>query len=229
MGANIDRSSRNTLQEYNTMDDNRSVLEVQRSERERSNLSDLGLNRITPINPYQATEEFLIELWNNLASQDYAFDDFTRGDMKQFLAGMLDPGSLHFSIDTRGYIVVRNLHLSDNAYLHYAIWDKTMKFNEILQCGYEVVNFLFSQLKAARITASIPAYNTNAAKFATMLGFKFEGEIRNGIVFHEKHYHVRLYGILHSEWLNSRYNHARRTKHESVVDINNLSSSSYIS
>lgn len=228
MGANIDRSSRNTLQEYNTMDDDGSFSEMQRSERERSNFSELGLNRITPINPNKVSEEYLIQLWRNLASQDYAFDDFTRGDMKQFLAGMLDPGSLHFAIDTRGYIVVRNLHLSDNPYLHFAIWDRDMKFSEILQCGYEIVNFLFAKIKVERITASIPSYNTNAAKFATMLGFKFEGEIRNGIVFHGKHYHVRLYGILHSEWLNSRYNHARRTKHESVVDINDLSSSPHI-
>jgi hypothetical protein len=210
------------------MDKDSSLLEVQRSQREHNNFSNLGLKRITPINPNTATEEFLVKLWKNLSSQDYAFDDFTRGNMKLFLEGMLDSGSLHFAIDTRGYIVVRNLYLSDNPYLHYAIWDKTMKFTEILQCGYEVVNFLFSQIKVQRITAAIPSYNTNAGKFATMLGFKFEGELRNAVVHHEKHYHVRLYGLLHSEWLTSRYNHARRTKDNWNVDVNNLGGGTHI-
>lgn len=202
------------------------VLEMQRGQRERKDLSNLGLERITPINPATATEDELVTLWRNLSSQDYAFDDFSRGDFKLFLGGLMDPGSLHFAIDTRGYIVVRNLQLSDNPYLHYAIWDDKMKFNEILKCGYEIVNFLFKQLKVERITAAIPSYNTNASKFATMLNFRFEGELRNAIVHHEKHHNVRLYGILRNEWINVRYNHARRTKHEQHID--DLSSSSYV-
>lgn len=210
------------------MDSNNGVHEVQHSQRERKDLSHIGLKRITPINPTAASKEELLTLWDNLSSQDYAFDDFTRGNMHLFLGGLLDPGSLHFAIDTRGYIVVRNLQLSDNPSLHYAIWDRNMKFNEILQCGYEIVNFLFAQLKAARITATIPSYNPNAAKFATMLNFRFEGELRNAIVHHEKHYNVSIYGILHSEWINVRYNHARRTKSEHLVDVDHNSSSSYI-
>jgi hypothetical protein len=210
------------------MDSDNGIHEVQRSERERENLRNLGLNRITPINPATATREELITLWENLSSQDYAFDDFTRGNMHMFLEGLLDPGSLHFAIDTRGYIVVRNLQLSDNASLHYAIWDRSMKFSEIIQCGYEVINFLFSQIKVERITAMIPSYNPNATKFATMLNFRFEGEIRNGVVHHEKHHNVRIYGILRSDWINVRYNHARRTKSEKHVDVNDLSSRAYI-
>lgn len=200
------------------MDNNGSVHEMQRGERERVNLLDLGLTRILPINPHAVSEEYLRWLWKNLSTCDYAFDDFTRGDFKLFLAGLLEPSSLHFAIDIRGYIVARNLQLSDNAYLHYAIWDRTMKFSEIIQCGYEIVNFLFKQIKCERITASIPAYNTHATKFATILGFKFEGELRNAVVHHEKHYHVRLYGLLRTDWLNSRYNHASRTKHHQLVD-----------
>jgi hypothetical protein len=210
------------------MDSNNGFSEMQRSFGTRRDLSDLGLKRIAPINPGTASEQYLLELWANLATQDYAFDDFTRGNMNMFLEGLLDPGSLHFAIDSRGYIVVRNLQLSDNASLHYAIWDRAMKFSEILQCGYEVVNFLFSQLKVERITATIPSFNSNASKFATMLNFRFEGEMRNAIVHHEQHYNVRLYGILRSEWINVRYNHARRTKSENLVDINNLGSSTLV-
>jgi hypothetical protein len=210
------------------MDKLSSISEMQRSWGKRRDLSNLGLKRITPINPGVASEDYLFELWRNLSSQDYAFDDFTRGNFQLFLEGLLDPGSLHFAIDSRGYIVVRNLQLSDNASLHYAIWDKNMKFSEILQCGYEIVNFLFSTLKVERITATVPSYNENAAKFATMLNFRFEGEIRSGIVHHEKHYNIRLYGILRSEWINVRYNHARRTKSENIIDINHLSSSPYV-
>jgi hypothetical protein len=210
------------------MDKYNGLSEVQRSQREHRDLSDLGLVRLTPINPSVASEEYLLELWRNLSSQDYAFDDFTRGNRQLFLEGLLDPGSLHFAIDSRGYIVVRNLQLSDNASLHYAIWDRSMKFSEILQCGYEIINFLFAKLKVERVTATIPSYNENAAKFATMLNFRFEGEIRHGIIHHEKHYNVRLYGILRSEWINVRYNHARRTKSENIIDINHLGSGTYV-
>lgn len=192
------------------MDEDTGFFEMQHVERGSQDFRHVGLAKLTPINPQGLTPEFFEWLWEKVSSQDYVFDDFWRGDRNAFAAQLLVPGSFHFVIDDRGYAVVRNLFKSDNAELHYVIWDKAMQFREIKQCGYEIVNWCFKYAKVARITAFVPTYNKNALQFATILGFKFEGCLRNGIVYHDKHYDVSIFGLLQSEWLTSRYNHAKR-------------------
>jgi hypothetical protein len=172
------------------------LLEEQRIVDERRRL--YHLERLTPINPNRYTR--MEWLWDNLKTQDYAFDDFGRGDVETFAMSLLDSGSLHFEFGEAGYAVVRNLRFSDNPSIHFCVWDRSVPFREILSAGRELVDFLFTTLKVARVTASCPVYNKQASKFAMMLGFKFEGVTRNGILFHEKHHNVEQFGILRNEW-----------------------------
>lgn len=194
------------------MDLDNGILEVQHSISERNRIRDLGFVKLTPFNPQTMTEQQVQWLWENMKTQDYAFDDFHRGSAELFAQSLFDRGSIFFLVDTdRGFVVVRNLYGSDNAELHYVVWDRTMTFREIVQCGYEIVNFLFKHLKVARITAPVPDYNKNAAKFTTLLGFKFEGCLRDAILYHERHYAINLYGFIRTDWLTStRYNNAQR-------------------
>jgi RimJ/RimL family protein N-acetyltransferase len=190
------------------MDSNTDVLEMQRSERVSGDFHNVGLKRLTPFDPLTINPQKIQWLWDRVRSQDYVFDDFYRGDAESFARGLLDGQSLHFLADTRAYIVVRNVRMSDNAEIHYCVWDENMQFREIVQCGYEIVNFLFSRIKVNRITAVVPFYNKNAAKFATILNFKFEGCIREAALYHDRHYDVSIYGILQHEWLKTRYRNA---------------------
>lgn len=172
--------------------------EVERQHDERSSFRELGLSRLTPIDPQDFTR--IAWLWERVKTQDYAFDDFCRGDLEIFTAGFLDPGALHFTLGDSGYVVVRNLRYSDNPSLHYSVWDRGLAFKEILKAGREIIDFLFKRLKIARISAPVPTYNRQAAKFATLLGFKYEGLVRQGILYFEHHYDIELYGLLRDEW-----------------------------
>ena len=182
------------------MDIHADLPEVEHGGNELHDFRSLGLLRLTPINPEHYSPLKMQTLWENVQKCDYVFDDFCRNDATIFACSLADPDSLHFEIDTRGYCVIRNVTRSDNAYIHYCIWDREMPFKEVLLAGRELIDFLFKRLKVARCTATIPVYNTQAIKFAKLLGFKFEGELRNAILYHEKHYNVDLYGLLRTEW-----------------------------
>jgi RimJ/RimL family protein N-acetyltransferase len=180
------------------MDNNTDLSEVVGIEHEHRPVHNVGLKLLTPINPDTYTR--MQWLWEKLKTQDYAFDDFGRGDIEVFAMSLLDSGSLHFEIGSSGYVVVRNLRYSDNPSVHFCIWDRGMAFKEITAAGRELIDFLFRKLRVARISATIPVYNKPAEKLAMMLGFKFEGAIRDGILFHEQHYNLNLYGMLRKEW-----------------------------
>ncbi len=68
------------------MDNNSNKSEVERSDR---GANDLRLLRW--IDPKAITKEEVEKLWNNLKSQDYTFDDTTRGRGDICVAGMIAP------------------------------------------------------------------------------------------------------------------------------------------
>jgi hypothetical protein len=177
-----------------------SVPQMQYSECELDAFHHLGLKRCRPINPQKYPPERLQWLWERLQTQDYAFDDFSRNDPVLFALSLNDTGSMHFEVDDSAYIVLRGLRYSDNPNIHFCVWDKKMPFREILSCGREILSFAFTHLGVARITAPVPEYNERAIKFATLLGFRFEGLLRGAILYKEKHHNVHLYGLLRKEW-----------------------------
>jgi RimJ/RimL family protein N-acetyltransferase len=194
------------------MDNLADLLKVQHTDDTLGVIHNLGVRRLTPFDSFTCTPTFVEALWAKMRTQDYVFDDFYRGNEQLFAESLLNRGAMHFIVgEQQGYAVVRNLYASDNAELHYCIWDRKMAFRDISECGTELVNFLFKRLKVARITAPIPINNPNAKKFATMLGFKFEGTIRKSFLFHDKRYDIDIYGLLKEDWLMMRrYNNAQR-------------------
>lgn len=183
------------------MDINGGVSEMQREWGEHRSFSNLGLSLLAPINMATLGAEGMNALWQKVKTQDYAFDDFSRDKAVLFAASLAAVGSLHFELGKgQGYAVVRNLAASDNADLHYCVWDPKMSFKMILNAGGELVNFLFVQAKVHRVTASVPVYNENAARFATLLGFKFEGLIRQAVRYHNEYFDVKIFGLLRKDW-----------------------------
>jgi RimJ/RimL family protein N-acetyltransferase len=159
-----------------------------------------GLTRVTPINPDTYAPERMEWLWEKIKTQDYAFDDFSRNDPVVFALQLADKGSLHFEVGDSAYVVLKGLLQSDNPSIHFCVWDKDLAIRDVLQVGREIIDFSFKRLKVHRITASMPVYNRQAIKFATLLGFRFEGELRDAILYHDKHHNVRVYGLLRDDW-----------------------------
>jgi hypothetical protein len=186
------------------MDNDNNISAVLDTGSERRDLRHLNLTLVEPFEPQLLTgEEFLI-FWNHIRTQEYMFDDFNKGNMDAFFMALNEPGALHFRVPNRAYIVLRNLTSSDNAGIHYCVWDRTMPFREILACGREIVDFAFVHLKVHRISATIPMYNEQAAKFATLLGFAYEGKMKEAILKDERHWDVDLYGLLKSKWASRK-------------------------
>lgn len=186
------------------MDENNSVLDMRSSERSGDDISAVkpfNFRYVSVINPSTYEPEKLKQLWARLQTQDYAFDDFTRGDIAVFAASMCELGSFHFE-GRVGYAVIRNLYKCDNGYIHYVCWDRG-SFKEMLNAAREIIDFAFTRLKVERLTAPVPAYNEQAKRLAIMLGFKFEGEMRNAILYRERHHNVSLFGMLRGDYERS--------------------------
>jgi hypothetical protein len=178
------------------MDSNNDVVEMQRGLSQHPDFSPLGLRLLLPIDP---CGEGLDELWKHIVECDYAFDDFSRGKVEVWAASLADPYSLHFKFEDYGYAVVRDLQVTDSPCIHFCTWNNP-RFRDVLACGEELVSFVFNRFNVTRITARQPSYCKQAIKFATLLGFKFEGEMRNAIKSYGKHYNVQIHGLLKEEW-----------------------------
>src|SRR6266478_883717 len=109
---------------------------------------------LTRINPHKWSEERLLYLWNQLKTQDYAFDDPAR------------------DVEPRELFPLQHLLFND----------------------------LFTRYELNRLTAYIPAFNKQAIRMATIIGFRFEGELRRAFLSHGKYHNLQLYGLLQSEF-----------------------------
>lgn len=179
------------------MDNDNHVDEVQSSEREHSDLGSLKyLKRIPLVDSYKSRIEWL---WEHLKTQDYAFDDFIRGNHLAWLALLFDPTSEHYEFGDEGYLVVRSIIPKLDAHIHFAVWGKR-PLGDIIAAGKEIMTDVFQRHHLNRITAMVPVNNKQATRFATLMGFKYEGELRKAFLWHGQYYNVALYGLLHDEF-----------------------------
>jgi hypothetical protein len=164
-------------------------------------IRDLGLTLVTPLNTPLMDPQDLVEIWNHVSTQEYEFNDFERGNAQGFIVRLLDMRHLHIIIGKmQGYCILLNAWCGDSPELHFCIWDQEMSRTEVLRAAGQVMKFVFSQLNAVRVTAFIPVFNPEAAKLATILGFRFEGELRKGVLWQGKHHNVSIYGLLKEDW-----------------------------
>lgn len=160
----------------------------------------LGLTLVTPINTMALSEED-VELWWQFAqTQEYMFTDFERGNREGWIARFRNMRHLHFDIGGDGYCIVLNAWCTDAPEIHFCMWNPKRPFALTLRACNEVLNFLFSEMKAQRVGTFIPDTHKQALKLATLLGFKFEGCIRQAYLFFNRRYDMHAYGLLASEW-----------------------------
>jgi RimJ/RimL family protein N-acetyltransferase len=141
-------------------------------------------------------------LWTQYATQDYMFTDWDRtAGFDGFLSRLFDPSHLYLAIDHDGLCVLFNAWANDAPEVHFCIWNDRRSFRATLEAAREVVAFVFERLKAVRLTAQFPAFHQDSVKLATLLGFRFEGELRRACLWHGQHYNVTIMGLLKEDWL----------------------------
>lgn len=167
---------------------------------ERGDRSTDGLHLLKRIDLKAYTKEEVEALWNRLKTQEYAFDDTTRNRPDLWVAGLVAPMTEHFEFGESGYASVVNIQEKVNANIHFAVWDK-IPISKIVQAGRELIHYLFAEYKLNRVSAFVPSFNEQTIRLATLLGFKYEGEVRGAFLTGERYYGILIYGLLHSEYL----------------------------
>lgn len=160
-----------------------------------------GLTLAIPLNPQIMNDDEIEAWWQVCASQDYMFSDFERGNREGWIARFKDMRHLHLALGADGYCILLNAWCCDTPELHFCLWNTKRPVRDTVKVGEQILNFVFEEMHATRIGSFIPENHKNAIKLASMLGFKFEGCIRQGFRFHERSYDVHAYGLLASEWL----------------------------
>lgn len=183
------------------MDGNTDVSEVQRSVDESYPFR--ALKRIPLVESYQHRVQWL---WEHLRKQDYAFDDFSRNNVELFAQSLFAPRSEHFEFGDQGYACARDIIPRLSATIHFATWDAP-PVHEVVSAGRELIRYLFTKYELRRASAFVPSYNTQTKRFATLLGFRFEGELRKAILSHGAYYNVGIYGLLREEFEKKEVHH----------------------
>lgn len=197
------------------MDNNNDLSAIRSGERGTDTLRHLGLSLVTPMNTLLMSDEDTELLWQFVKTQEYMFSDFERGNREGFIMRLRDMRHLHLDIGGDGYCILLNAWCCDTPELHFCLWNPRRPFQQTLTAGQEILNFVFKEMKATRLGGFIPENNKLASKFATILGFKYEGCIRQGFRFFDRSYDVNVYGLLRNEW-QQRQERLKGASHGSV-------------
>ncbi len=192
------------------MDQVADLLAIRSNECTADSVRHLGLSLVTPLNTL-AMSEGEVELWWQFArTQEYMFTDFERGNREGWIARFRDMKHLHLDFGGDGYCILLNAWACDTPELHFCIWNPKRSTQDVMTAGREILQFAFRHLKAARVGSFIPENHKAAIKMATLLGFKFEGCIRQAYLFFSERYDMQAWGILKQEWeqRQRRLNHA---------------------
>lgn len=182
------------MERNNSVDDKRDNTTVVSSEPAGDTLN--LLKRIPLTKEYAPRIEWL---WNHISTQEYAFDDLTRGNSQFWINKFGRPDCEHFEFGDEGYVLVAGITPKVNAEIHFVTWGKPA-INQVLSAAKELIAYLFKKYDLNRITALCPNNNQQAIRFAVMLRFKFEGEIRKCFLFHGQYYNMSVYGLLREEF-----------------------------
>jgi RimJ/RimL family protein N-acetyltransferase len=139
-------------------------------------------------------------IWEHLQTQEYMFDDLTRGDPKFFLSMLFFPNTEHYEYGDDGYVLVNNIRPKIDAAIHYAIWDRTVPLRRTLEAGRSLLRYLFQTYDLHRVTGMIPSYHKPAIRMITLNGFRYEGSLRQGHLVNGKFYDIMIYGLLQPEF-----------------------------
>jgi RimJ/RimL family protein N-acetyltransferase len=171
---------------------------ISTSERGERELPDFCLLRpLTRLSDPKVIEQ----TWEKIRTQDYAFDDFTINNPGLFLAGMVSENTYYFLVEEAGIVILNDLYEnSTSSNIHFCMWEKWYPHSKIIQAAKEALGFVFS-FNCHRVSALIPVYNPFAKRLATQLRFRYEGCMKEAILYKGKWYDEDIFGLLHSNFV----------------------------
>jgi hypothetical protein len=156
---------------------------------------------LTPLTK-DSDEKVIIDTWEKIRTQDYAFDDFSRNNPQLFLGGLVQETSFYFLVDDAALAMVQNCwKFSTSVSVHFCVWDRTYPVQKITQAAKECLAWIFNEFDCHRVNALIPEYNTFAQRLATTLRFRYEGSMKEAILYKGKWCDERMYGLLQSHFI----------------------------
>jgi RimJ/RimL family protein N-acetyltransferase len=139
-------------------------------------------------------------LWERILTQDYAFDDFSRGKWEWFCYMLADPRYKFFKIGDSGLFLVENPEEGKTCGIHFVVWDRNYSLQRDKSAPIELLDWLFYNVKVHRVQGNIPIYNKLAPRFVLSMGFKYEGELREAVLWKQQYHAVAIYGLLERDW-----------------------------
>jgi len=169
-------------------------------ESQRGNGDANDFRHLTRINPLNYPKERVVWLWEKLHEHPWSFNDNTRERGDIFATSLFMPNSEHYELlDEKGYVAVTNIEYKVNAVIHWQAWGQ-IEVRKVLAAAHELIPHLFETYALNRITAVVPIYNKQAVRFNTLLGFKYEGTLRQAVLMNGKYSDVSLYGLLRRDF-----------------------------
>lgn len=139
-------------------------------------------------------------LWGKVSTQDYAFDDMSRGRPEAFCQLLLNSSNRLFLIGDYGLFLVQNIIPQGDCSIHFVVWDRNFSLQTDREYAYELLDWLFYEVGVHRVSGYIPVYNRLAPRFALAMGMKFEGEMREVILWKGQYHNVKCFGLLEVDY-----------------------------
>lgn len=159
-----------------------------------------GFKHLRVIDRETIDEQRLKWLWDHANTQDYAFDDFSRGKVEWFLFQLADHNVEYLEIGDSGLFIIQNPMQGGDAGIHFIVWDRNFSLHSNKAPAYELLDYLFYKVGVHRVSGRIPVYNRLAPRFALAMGMKFEGELQEAVLWHGKYHNVQMYGLLERQY-----------------------------
>jgi hypothetical protein len=182
------------------------LLAVEHSKHDDQTLRDItvGVRRyLKHIDPKVWEPDRLQWLWEQVLKEDYATDDLGAATPELFISNLFLPNSEHYEYGDDGYVAVLNILRRINADVHFAVWGD-VSIPAIIDCHGVIADHLFESFELNRLTAYVPSFNKKMVRFCTLIGYKYEGEIREIFLKNGTYHSLFVYGLLKRDYVRRK-------------------------
>lgn len=135
--------------------------------------------------------------------EDYASDDLGAATPELFISNLFQGNTEHYEYGDDAYIAILNIMYKINADMHFAVWGD-VPLRDVVACHNELADYMFKTYEVNRLTAYMPSFNKKMLRFATILGYKYEGEIREIFLKNGTYHNLFVYGLLKKDYVRRK-------------------------
>jgi len=143
----------------------------------------------------------VFSLWDKLKRFRTLFSDLTQGDLKNFVAYLLNKDTMWLEITEGdkliGIVVLEGLSKVIDAEAHVLFMDREL-MNKAPVCK-AIIKWIFSVLPLQRLTVQIPTIYMGPVRLVNELGFRKEGKKRQAVLISGKWVDVFILGLTRPE------------------------------